>query len=154
MQLNPSKYPPTLDGNKYLAILKPVYSTIMTSNNLCKRECLLPLLFSSPDPTRSNYQPNQLKFLLSACSSASLYPLSCSDAAFNCPLTPNFFSLAKFLPSFPLFAACVAFAARSYISHQHFFSLSLLRKGEVGGRGRMKWNTLQRLWQQLAARLQ
>lgn len=34
--------------------------------------------------------------------------------------------MAKFLPNFPLFAACVAFAARSYNSHQPLSSIFIL----------------------------
>lgn len=42
--------------------------------------------------------------------------------------------MAKFLPSFPLFAACVAFAARSYISHQSLSSIFVFaRRGGGGG---------------------
>lgn len=42
--------------------------------------------------------------------------------------------MAKFLPSFPLFAACVAFAARSCISHQSLSSSFIFARRGGGER--------------------
>lgn len=154
VQLDPSKYPPTLDGNKYLAILKPVYSTILTSNNLCKKEYVFYPFSSLPQiplaiSTKSIKIP-PLRLLIRI----PIPPLLLRRSL-QLSINSQLLLLGQIPPQFPFICCLRRFCCPFlYIPSAFFFLSFSFSSPERGSAGRKKWNRLQRPWQQLAARPQ
>lgn len=133
VQLHPSKYPPTIDGNQYLAILKPVYSTILTSNNLCKKEYVFYPISSLPQiplaiSTKSIKIP-PLRLLIRI----PIAPLLLRRSL-QLSINSQLLLLGQIPPQFPFICCLRRFCCPFLYIPSAFFlslSLSLLRKGEV-----------------------